>query len=117
MGYRLLYRMWLALLQVASSTMIPHVTPITPWAPQQYNFTLGTDPRDVWRPIVKDHRKALDVFLTRFDYLHLPDVLFWALEYWGTNWCGHQDFIGEIKALAEVAEVRWGKLLFLNFMY
>lgn len=97
--------------------MIPHVTAIQPWTPQAYNVTLGTPAQEIWTPIINDHRAALDTFVKRFEMLPIPEIVFSLLEYWGDKWLVHQDFVSEVKTVAQIYGVRFGKILFLNFMY
>lgn len=102
---------------MAVSTVIPHVEKVKAHHPRTYNVSLDDTPLERWRPILKDYKHALGLFINMFELLPISEKFFDLVDWYGHKVFKHQDFVQEVDALATLSGHPFGKLFFLNFLY
>lgn len=88
------------LILIASSTVVPRVTPIKTHVPRTYKVSLDDPPIKRWAPMVNDYAQPLKKFMNYIDLLPIPNSFYNGVEWYAKNVFKHQDFVAEVDALA-----------------
>lgn len=87
---------FLGVVLLATSTVIPRVEPIVTHVPKTYKVSLDDSPEVRWRPIIEDFKVPLAKFMEEFNKLPIPQTFYNGVEWYAKNVFKHQDFVAEI---------------------
>lgn len=86
----------LCLIAVSLATVVPHVGKVVSHKPRTYKISLDDSFEDRWRPIAKDYRHHLQLFMAYFEMLPIPESVFNALDWYGHNVFKYKEYVAEV---------------------
>ena len=105
------------LLVVLQATVVPRIEPLDTHVPLTYKVQVKDDPKTRWAPVIRDNIANLQRFLEFVELIPTSKTFFDGVEHYAKTQFKYQDFVAEVQAIADLAQLPFDKLFFLNFMY
>ena len=107
----------LLLASLAQSTVVPRTAPLDTHVALNFKVQIKDDPKTRWAPIIKAYQADLERFLEFVELIPTSKTFFDGVEHYAKTQFKYQDFVAEVQAISDLANLPFDKLFFLNFMY